>query len=153
MEPGFFQTFKIASMTTIYDELILLTAGDTVRNPEGAAAVIRAAANETLPRGFRRRMRDKTWHMILPEIPEGKEFSRDNFWFWFQMRFVWHRAWMGTERQKQTQATWLRTQRETAYRRGEAWPPKPSFRPIPAALPQPWTGKDERPGRAPQPMK
>jgi len=94
-------------------------------------------------------MRDKTVHFIMPTRPDGMEYSKDCFWRQFQQKFVWHKAWMGTQEQKESAAQWLRLERETAQRRGNAWPPIPTFRPM-VVMPEPWDGKEEKPGRMPR---
>ena len=135
----------------LYHELLTLTGDQSpARNPEGAKQAIEIAALSGTPDQFRREMRDKTAHFILPEIPDGCEFSRDCFWWDFQIKLIWYRAWMGTTSQQQFAADWLRTQRETAQKRGQAWPPKPTFRPVARPVPQPWDGREERPGRVPR---
>ena len=135
----------------LYDELLTLTGDQSpARNPEGARDAIQTAATPGLPEEFRREMRDKTAHFILPEIPDGCEFSRDCFWRRFQEKLVWHRAWMGIQESKWGASAWLRTQRETAQKRGQAWPPKPTVRPLARPVPQPWDGREERPGRVPR---
>lgn len=135
----------------IYHELIYLTAeGTPARNPEGARQAIGIAANQNSPLEFRRQMRDKTAHFILPEIPEGCEFSRDCFWSKFRAKFIWRKVWTGSDLEKETAAKWLQSQRETAQVRRQPWPPKPTFRKVAGPLPQPWDGKEERPGRVPR---
>jgi len=136
-------------MTTIYEELHALTLeGSPIRYPEQAQGAIKAASVPNTPEQFRREMRDATAEMIMPARPINMAFSKDCFWREFQQKFVWHKAWMGTDEQKTSVAKWLRNQRETAQRRGNAYPPQPSFRPI-VTMPEPWKGKDEKPGRVP----
>lgn len=135
----------------LYDELLTLTGDQSpARNPEGAKQAIEIAALSGTPDQFRREMRDKTAHFILPEIPEGMEFGKNCFWRKFQDAFVWHRAWMGSDEIKAHTANWLRRERETAQKRGQAWPPKPTFRPVARPVPQPLDGREERPGRVPR---
>jgi len=152
-------------MTTIYEELTTLCAGESYcQNPEGALSSIRIAATPGTPQTMREAFRDRTARFIMPERPNGMEYSRDNFWRGFQQRFIWHRMWVGTPEQQQRAADWLRKERETAQRRAadwlrkeretaqrrrQAWPPKPTFTPM-VAVPQPWDGKDERPGKMPR---
>lgn len=139
-------------MTPLYDELLTIAYSpqSPISNPDGAMSAIRTAAIPDTPEGFRQKMRDKTASFILPEKPEGMEFNRDCFWRKFQQKFVWHRAWMGTPEQKRHAAEWLKKERETALRRGTAWPPNPvPFRPT-VTLPKPWDGKEEKPGRVPR---
>lgn len=136
-------------MTTLYDELLTLTADDSPgSNPEGAAAAIRTARIAGTPDVFRKEMCVKTARFIVPTIPDGMEYSKDCFWREFQAKFIWHRAWMGTDAQKESSAAWLRKERETAQRRGNVWPPKPTFRPA-VKLPMPWDGRNEKAGRVP----
>lgn len=139
-------------MTPLYDQLlsICLPHDSPVSNPYGAIAAIKTASMPDTPEQFRREMRDKTARFILPEKPDGMEFSRDCFWREFQQKFVWHRAWMGTPEQKSHSAAWLKKERETALRRGTAWPPKPLPFRGKVTLPQPNDGKGEKPGRVPR---
>jgi len=137
-------------MTTLYHELLTLTVeGSPIPNHEGAAQSIRIASNLYTPAEFRKEMRDKTVHFIMPTRPDEMEYSKDCFWRQFQQKFVWHKAWMGTLEQRESAAEWLRKERETAQRRGNAWPPVPMFRPM-VLMPEPWDGKEEKPGRIPR---
>lgn len=136
-------------MTTIYDELRTLCAdGSPIQNPEQARHAISTAEIPGTPDKFRREMYDATAKHILPVRPPGMGFSRDCFWSKFRAKFVYRKAWMGSDQEKENAAAWLRSQRETAQRRGNAYPPAPSFRPV-VVMPQPWDGKEERPGRVP----
>lgn len=139
-------------MTPLYSELLTIAYSpeSPISNPDAAVSAIRTAAIPDLPEQLRKDMRDKCASIILPEKPDGMEFSKDCFWRHFQQRFIWHRAWMGTPDQKHRAAEWLKSQRETALRRGTAWPPKPLPFRKKVAMPMPNDGKDERPGRVPR---
>ena len=139
-------------MTPLYNELLSLIASpDTpVSNPDGAMSAIKTAAIPDLPEQLRREMESKTFRFILPTKPEGAEFNRDCFWREFQQKFIWHRAWMGTPEQKRHAAEWLKSQREMALRRNQAWPPKPLPFRAKVTMPMPNDGKEERPGRVPR---
>jgi len=139
-------------MTPLYSELLTLAySTDTpISNPDAAVSAIRTAAIPDLPEQLRKDMRDKCAGLILPEKPDGMEFSKDCFWRHFQQRFVWHRAWMGTPDQKHRAAEWLKSQRETALRRDKAWPPKPLPFRKKVAMPMPWDGREEKAVRVPR---
>lgn len=139
-------------MTPLYSELLTLTYSTEtpIANPDGAMHAVRTAALPDLPELFRKDMRDKCAHFILPEKPDGMEFSRDCFWREFQQKFVWHRAWMGTPEQKKHAAEWLAGERQKALKRGTAWPPKPLPFRAKVTMPQPWDGKEEKAGRVPR---
>lgn len=139
-------------MTSLTNELLsIIAAPDTpVSNPDGAMSAIKTAAIPDTPELFRQEMEKKTARFIMPAKPDGMEFNRDCFWREFQQKFIWHRAWMGKPEQKRHAAEWLKSQRETALRRGKQWPPNPlPFRPK-VTLPMPNDGKDERAGRVPR---
>lgn len=139
-------------MIPLYNELLTLcySPESPVSNPEGAMQSVSTAAIPDAPEQFRQDMRDKCARFILPEKPEGMEFSPNCFWREFQQKFIWHRAWMGTPEQKRHAAEWLRKERETALRRGKQWPPKPLPFRAKVAIPQPWDGKEEKAGRVPR---
>lgn len=138
-------------MNPLYLELLSIaySPSSPIANPEGAMQSIRTAALPDLPEEMRKGMYDKCARFILPEKPDGLEFSKDCFWRQFQQRFVWYRAWMGTSEQKSRAAEWLKSQRETALRRGNQWPPNPLPFRHKTVMPEPWDGKEERPGRMP----
>jgi hypothetical protein len=134
----------------LYNELITLTVeGSPIQNPEGAAQSIRTAKIAGAPEKMRKEMRDMTARFILPAVPEGMQFARSTFWDKFVQKFVWNRAWTGTDEQKERAAEWLQRERTVAQNRGRTWPPNPTFRPV-VAVPQPWDGKEEKPGRIPR---
>lgn len=137
-------------MTPLYNELYALAFSGIPSNPDGATGAVKTAALPDMPEQFRKEMRDKTARFILPEKPDGMEFSKDCFWREFQQKFVWHRAWMGTPEQKANAAEWLRKERETALKRGHEWPPKPLPFRKKVTLPETWTGKEEKSGRVPR---
>lgn len=137
-------------MTPLYNELYALAFSGIPSNPDGAMNAIKTAAMPDLPRYFCQEMRNKTARFILPEKPDGMEFSKDCFWREFQQKFIWHRMWCGTPEQKRYAAEWLKSQRETALRRNKQWPPNPLPFRQKVAIPQPLDGKDEKPGRLPR---
>lgn len=125
----------------LYDELRTLTD-----NPHVIAAINTAdisGAPAELLRGLEKTV------SIMPEIPTGKRFSKECFWGKFQAKFIWHTAWHGPEVRKDSAEKWLRTRREEAQTRGQEWPPKPVFIPV-STTPDPWDGRNEKPGNVPR---
>ena len=125
----------------LYDELRMLTD-----NPHVIAAIETAAITDT-PETFRAGLYRAT--SVMPEIPKGNRFSKDCFWAKFQEKFIWHTAFGTHPAKKNRAAEWLQEQRESAQRRGHAWPPKPVFMPV-STTPQPWDGRNEKPGNVPR---
>lgn len=128
-------------MNPLYHELRTLTD-----NPYTIAA-INTAALPDVPEGLLRGLEKSA--SILPEIPTGKRFAKESFWAKFQAKFVWHTAFGKDGARKENAARWLRSMREAAQRRGQHWPPKPIFMPA-VTMPEPWEGKDEKPGGVPK---
>lgn len=128
-------------MNALYHELRTLTD-----NPHVWAA-IETAAIEGAPAEMLRGLEKSV--SILPAIPPGKRFSKECFWAKFQAKFIWHTAFGKDQPRKESAARWLRAMREAAQRRNRQWPPKPIFVPA-VTMPQPWDGKDEKPGRVPR---
>lgn len=124
----------------IYIELRALTD-----NPNTIAAIETASFPNT-PESFRKAL-CKSTH-IAPDVPNGRKYAKWCFWGKFEAKFIWHTAWLGSEARKDSAARWLRAMRESAQKRGQAWPPKPIFMPV-VATPIPWDGKNEKPGRVP----
>lgn len=125
--------------TSLYNELLALLP--LARNQDGARAAIMTAKQPTLPEQFRRDMMRKTWLMWLPEMPEEQEFMRGTFWDVLSDAMPVRRLWLGSDERKQRLADWLKERRERAMKKGEAYPPKPIFRPQ-VVLPQPKDGKE-----------
>lgn len=125
----------------IYNELRMLTD-----NPYVIAAIETAAVSDT-PKTFREGLYRAT--SVMPEPPKGRQVSRECFWGKFNAKFIWHTAWKGPEVRKDNAAQWLRELREAAQRGNHIWPPKPIFVPA-ATVPEPWEGKEEKPGRVPR---
>ena len=136
-------------MHILYYELLSMCHERSILPVVAAKAAIEVAAIETTPEDFKRQMRDKTLCLVMPEIPQGMEYGKDCFWRFFQQKFIWHRAWCGTPKQKDVAAAFIRKHREIAQNRGEQWPPKPTFRPK-VTLPQPRDGKDGANGWVPR---
>ena len=128
-------------MNDLYDELRTITD-----NPQTIAA-INTAAITGAPAEMLRKLGKQV--SILPEVPAGQRFAKECFWSKFQAKFIWHTAFGKDKIRKENAARWLRAMREAAQRRGHAWPPIPVFVPA-VTIPEPWTGKDEKPGRVPR---
>lgn len=128
-------------MNALYSELRALTDNLHV------IAAIDTAAIPDAPEGLLRGLEKSV--SILPEIPTGKRFAKECFWAKFQAKFVWHTAFGKDGARKENAARWLRSMREAALRRNQQWPPKPIFIPF-VTMPEPWEGKDEKPGRVPR---
>lgn len=128
-------------MNALYHELRTLTD-----NPHVWAA-IETAAIEGAPAEMLRGLEKSV--SILPAIPPGKRFAKECFWSKFQAKFVWHTAFGKDSARKDSAARWLREMREAAQRRGNTWPPTPKFAPA-VTVPEPWEGKQEKPGRVPR---
>lgn len=122
----------------LYDELNLLAATD---NGRAAVKIARTAQSEYgLLKSTREACRRSMRCHFFPEIPAGMMFQKDNFWAKFEVKGIWYKAWEGRDEHKEHAAAWLRKERETAIRRGDAWPPKPMFQKA-VSLPQPKDGK------------
>ena len=88
------------------------------------------------------------YELDIPAPPPGKTFARDSFWHKYRERFVRPRK-MGWK-VKQRAKDWFDAERAEAERYSRAFPPKPVFSAVPPPVPQVWTGKDEKAGRAPR---
>lgn len=123
----------------LYLELSLIAATE-----QGRAAVQIASTAQgqygLLP-GTREKMRRSMRSRFYPPTPDGMIFHRDCFWAKFEVKGIWHKAWEGTDAQKDKAAEWLRMKREEAMRRNGVWPPSPMFQRA-VTLPAPRTGKD-----------
>lgn len=132
-----------------YELASLCHERSTIPNPQGAMNAIEIAFTPELPDDFRKQMRDKTQHFIMPEKPDGMEYGKDCFWRFFQQKFVWHHLWCGTDAGKQRAADFLKKHREAAQKHGSAWPPAPTFRPA-TTVPMPRDGRDGANGWMPR---
>ena len=139
-------TKKLLEMThALYLELLLLAD-----HPNGKAAVnIAANAQRTMSPDLRATYSVSMRSHFFPHTPEGMTFYKNSFWAAFCVKMIWRKAWEGTDAQKDAAAAWLKERRETAIRRGEAWPPKPMFQKA-VSLPQPRDGKDGANGWTPR---
>lgn len=88
------------------------------------------------------------YNLQIPKLEPGQDFARDSFWWTYvqkianPMRFKWQI--------KKTAFEWFDREESRARLNGTPFPPPPVItRKI--TLPQPWDGKDEKPGRVPQP--
>ena len=79
---------------------------------------------------------------LLPPIPPGKDFAKDSFWYKYRHRFTW--------KKHEAAMDWYIEQRDRAALYKRQFPPVPIFQNIAPAMPQPWNGKDEKPGRVPR---
>lgn len=84
-----------------------------------------------------------TPNLTLPEIPDGKDFTRDTFWWKFRQLFL-------RTRPKEKSWDWYYREKTRRISREMPFPPAPVFCHIAPPVPQVWTGEDEKPGRVPR---
>lgn len=88
------------------------------------------------------------YHHELPEVPPRRDFAKDTFWWRYRERFTRRRAngWSI----KEAAFDWYDREEKAARLEGKAFPPAPVFTAATTAVPQPWDGREERPGRVPK---
>ena len=85
----------------------------------------------------------------MPAIQPGKDFAKDSFWWKYRERF-YKPIRMGWK-VKQAAFDWFDRMEKQSANTGKLFPPKPVLTAMPRPMPQPWDGKDEKPGRVPTP--
>lgn len=88
------------------------------------------------------------YNLQLPKLEPGQDFARDSFWWTYRQRFVIPA--MLKRVAKPNAEKWFDREENRALLNGTTFPPSPVIT-RKVTLPQPWDGKDEKPGRMPQP--
>lgn len=82
----------------------------------------------------------------LPTIPTGHDFIPGSFWYTYRAKFTRvHTPNLAAEQ-------WYEREKRKAELSGAVFPPEPKFCKVQPArpVPQPWDGKNEKPGRVPK---
>lgn len=87
--------------------------------------------------------------LTIPAIPYGQDFAKDSFWWTYRERFdkPIRMGW----KVKPAAFAWFDRMEKRAALLGQPFPQKPTFCTKGRPMPQPWTGRDEKPGRVPTP--
>lgn len=123
-----------ANLHTVLKEL-------TASHPD--AAKLHRALDLAAQGKMYRQLARETRALFYPKKPAGMRFSKMSFWAALENNDVWTRAMQGCTARQNAAAKWIAEYKERREKRGEAWPPKAYFEPMPD-LPQPRTGETGR---------